>query len=490
MFSTRILLNSASRHVSSKIRPRKRYIASRVRSSSAVASKSDDDDNNGKESSASPTMPVELQKRGTVDPVKIVKSDDLPVTFADISRAQVAIRGGVKRTISEKSHFLSDIIGANIFLKPEFRQFTGSFKERGARNAIMHLMNEYGRSLTGVIAASAGNHALALAYHGRELGVPVTVVMPTIAPLAKVDKCRKFGAKVIIEGNHILEAKEVAEALIEQEGYNYVNGYDDPPIVAGAGTIGTEIIEDVPCVDAVVVPVGGAGLIAGVSCAVKTLKPDVKVYGVEPEFCQSFNAALKAGKPVPAKTTPTLADGLAVPVVGAHAFEVARYYVDECVSASEKEIALAVLRLLENEKMVVEGGGASGLAALLPGGKLDRPELKGKNIVVPLCGGNIDTTVLGRVLERGLSADDRLCQFVATVSDRPGGIAKMTEILSEEGASIKDIYHERAWLYTNVDQVHVKIVVELHGTEHAKRVKKALLSKGYPLQWNIELDSR
>lgn len=204
---------------------------------------------------------------------------------------------------------------------------------------------------------------------------------------------------------------------------------------------------------------------------------------MEPEFCASFTEALKAGKPVPAAVQNTLADGLAVPVVGSHAFKVARHYVDECVLVSEKEISLAVLRLLENEKMVVEGGGASGLAALLPGGKLDRQELKGKNVVVPLCGGNIDTTVLGRVLDRGLAADGRLCNFVATVSDRPGGIAKLTQLLSEMGASIKDIYHERAWLYTTVDQVQVKCVVELQGKEHAEKLKNALIEKGYPVIW-------
>jgi threonine dehydratase len=296
---------------------------------------------------------------------------------------------------------------------------------------------------------------------------------------------QKFGARVIIKGEHIGESKEYAETLVASEGLNYVNGYDDPPILAGAGTIGSEMIDDIPDVDVVVVPIGGAGLIAGVSCAIKTLKPDCQVIGVEPEFCASYTAALRAGKPVPAAFTPTLADGLAVPVVGSHAFEVARHYVDECVTVTEKEIALAVLRLLENEKIVVEGGGAAGLAALLPGGTLDRADMKGKTIVVPLCGGNIDTTVLGRVIDRGLAADKRLVNFYATVSDRPGGISKMTAILSEEGASIKDIYHERAWLHTTVDQVQVKCVVEIQGADHGKRVHQALLNKGYPVQWNV-----
>ncbi|KAL3823923.1 hypothetical protein ACHAXA_007894 [Cyclostephanos tholiformis] len=414
-------------------------------------------------------------------------AESLPVSFADISRANVAIRNGVKRTPCVKSYFLSELLGANIFLKTEFQQFTGSFKERGARNAILALLRQMGREelqKTGVIAASAGNHALALAYHGKDLGVPVTVVMPTVAPLAKVDKCRKFGARIIIEGAHIGEAKAYAENLVASEQLEYVNGYDDPSIIAGAGTMGIEIIEDVPCVDVVVVPVGGAGLIAGISCAVKTLKPDVTVFGVEPKFAASYTAALAAGKPVSVKVTPTLADGLAVPMVGPHAFEVARHYVDECVLCTEKEVSLAILRLIENEKMVVEGGGAAGLAALLPGAQLDRPELKGKNIVVPLCGGNIDTTVLGRVLERGLAADDRLKALVATVSDRPGGIAKLTTLLGNHGASIKDMYHQRAFLHSNIDHVQVKVVIELQGKEHADKVKQVLLEHGYDPIWD------
>ena len=247
-----------------------------------------------------------------------------------------------------------------------------------------------------------------------------------------------------------------------------------------------EIIEDVPCVDAVVVPIGGAGLIAGVSCAVKTLKPDTKVIGVEPEFAASYTAALRAGKPVKVDVVPTIADGLAVPEVGPHAFEVARHYVDECVLASEKQFSLALLRLIESEKIVVEGGGAAGLAALLPGGALDRADLKGKNIVVPLCGGNIDTTLLGRIIDRGLAADKRLVSLVSTVSDKPGGIAGLTDVLSRNGASIKDIYHERAWLFANVDQVQVKCVIELQGAEHGKRVHDALSSAGYPTVWNVQ----
>lgn len=439
------------------------------------------------------TKEVSKKEVPSPSPEEIRKAtlDALPITFADISRAQVAIRGGIKHTTCEKSYYLSELIGANIYLKNDHQQFTGSFKERGARNAILKLIRERSEDFkkTGVIAASAGNHALAMAFHGKELGVKITVVMPTLAPLAKVNKCKKFGARVIIHGAHIGEAKEFAENLIKNEGLVYVNGYDDPPILAGAGTMGIEIVEQVPNVDAVIVPVGGAGLIAGVSCAIKTLKPETKIIGVEPEFCPSFIEAIKAGKPVLTKTTPTLADGLAVPLVGPHAFEVARHYVDECVTASEKQIAIAVLRLVENEKMVVEGGGAVGLAALLPGGSLDRSDLKGKNIVVPLCGGNIDTTTLGRVLDRGMAADDRLVRFSTTVPDRAGGIADLTRVISDAGGSIKDIYHERAWLFSNVDKTAVKVVCELQGGDHAIQLKQVLCDKGYELDW-LELKGK
>ena len=245
-----------------------------------------------------------------------------------------------------------------------------------------------------------------------------------------------------------------------------------------------EIVEDVPEVEVVVVPVGGAGLIAGVSCAIKTLKPDVKVYGVEPEFAASYNTALDAGRPIHTEVQTTLADGLAVPMVGAHAFEVARHYVDECVTSTEKEISLAILRLIENEKLVCEGGGVAGLAALLPGGQLDRPELKGKNIVIPLCGGNIDTTVLGRVIERGLAADNRLRNFTVKVSDRPGGIGRLTTLLGNHGASIKDMYHERAFLHSKIDFVYVKVVVELRGEDHVQEIEKVLVENGYDPVWD------
>ncbi len=322
----------------------------------------------------------------------------------------------------------------NIIIKKDFTQFTGSFKERGGRNALMLLSKENKKA--GVITASAGNHALALAWHGKDLGIPVTCVMPSTAPLTKVDKCRKFGANVILQGAHIGEAKEFAQR--EFGHLKYINGYDDPEIIAGAGSLGVEMLEQCHNADVVLVPVGGAGLIAGVSLAVKTLRPDISVIGVEPANVPSFQAALEAGKPVNAFKEGTLADGLAVPVVGPTSFAVAKRFVDATCTVSEKQIALAVLRLIEMEKLVVEGGGAAALAAILPGGPLFGM-YDGKTVLVPLCGGNIDTTVLGRVIDRGLAADSRLIRFAATVSDRPGGIANLTRDLADLGASVKVI---------------------------------------------------
>jgi len=353
-------------------------------------------------------------------------------------------------------------------------QESGSFKERGARNALMMLSEKEKKQ--GVIAASAGNHALALAWHGRDLGIPVTVCMPIVAPMTKVENCKKFGGTVIMTGEHIGEAKEYA--LSAHPELRYINGYDDAEVIAGAGTMGIEILEQVPDVDVVVVPVGGAGLIAGVSLAVKTLQPHVEVIGVEPENVASYAAAMKAGKPVYEYIAGTLADGLAVPIVGSTAFTVASEFVDYTVNVTEGDISIAVLRCMEMEKMIVEGGGAAGLGAILPGGPL-YGRFDGRKVVIPICGGNIDTSVLGRIIDRGLASDMRMIRFTATVSDRPGGIAALSKDMADVGVSIKDIYHERAWLTSRVDQVQVKCVVETTGREHAERAINYLNDKGH-----------
>lgn len=233
------------------------------------------------------------------------------VRFEHVAAAMHRIRGGIVRTSCQRSHWLSEITGSHVHFKLEQQQFTGSFKERGARNALLSLDGEARRR--GVVAASAGNHALALTWHGVQLGIPVTVVMPTVAPMAKVDKCKLFGANVVIHGAHIGESKQ--HALEVYGDLRYINGYDDPEIIAGTGTLGMEMLEQVPDCDAVVVPVGGGGLIAGIALAMKTMQPGLRVIGVEPKRCASYSAALEAGHPVPVAVMPTLADGLAVPQV-------------------------------------------------------------------------------------------------------------------------------------------------------------------------------
>jgi threonine dehydratase len=394
--------------------------------------------------------------------------------FGDIEAAAGRLAGQVVETPCPLSIPLSEITGMQIFCKLEYLQRTGSFKERGARNALLLLTPA--QKEKGVIAASAGNHALGLAYHARLLGIPATVVMPRFAPLTKVVNCRRLGAQVLLSGANIADARTRADELAAESGLTYINGFDDPAIIAGQGTIGLEIIEQVRDVDAVIVPIGGAGLIAGVALALKTLRPEVKVIGVEPERAASFSAAMAAGEPVEFDLQPTLADGLSVPKVGENAFRLARELVDRTVLVRERHLALAVLRLMELEKAVVEGGGAAPLAACLAGLV---PELAGKKVVLPLCGGNIDLTTLDRVIERGLVSDGRLCRFTATISDRPGGLARFAALIAGEGASIVDIAHDRAFADEDLATVAVHCVVETRDAAHVAALKTRLEKEGF-----------
>lgn len=398
------------------------------------------------------------------------------VSSSDIDAAAKRIAGAVLRTPCTPSVALWEITGCEIFCKFENLQRTGSFKERGARNALLLLSDEQKRR--GVIAASAGNHASALSYHGKLLNIPVTVVMPRFAPLMKVRTCERMGARVLLQGQDIGEAREHATQFVEREGLTYINGFDDPAIIAGQGTLGLEILEQVPECDAILVPIGGAGLIAGVALAVKRLHPRVQIIGVQAEHAASFEAALKSGAPVQIDMKPTLADGLAVPRVGDNAFAIARRLVDKTAVVPEHAIALAVLRLVELEKAVVEGAGAAPLAALLAN---LLPELRGKRIVLPLCGGNIDTNMLGRIIERGLAADGRLCRFAANISDRPGGLARFASILAEEGASVRNVEHDRAFAGDDVSKVMVHCVIETRDFEHIARIHERLAKEGFSI---------
>ena len=395
------------------------------------------------------------------------------VALSDIVAARRRIGSGIYMSPCVESIPLSQLTGAHIYCKLDYLQRTGSFKERGARNALELLPAEVRQR--GVVAASAGNHALGVAYHGSLLGIPVTVVMPKFAPLIKVSNCRALGATVVLHGADLGEARVEAEAIAARDGLTFLHPFDNLDVIAGQGTIALEILEQTPDVDAIIAPVGGGGLIAGIATVVNALRPGVKVIGVESESAACLTAALAAGEPVDVTLKPSLADGLAVPRVGGHSFAALEHKIDRVVTVDEASIALAILRLIELEKSVVEGAGATPLAALLSG-KL--PELAGKRVVLVLCGGNIDLTMLDRVIEVGLVADGRLARFTVSITDRPGGLARLADVIASTGASIKEIVHDRAFSGPDLSEVRVVCVVETTGRAHLEGLHRALAAAG------------
>jgi len=395
------------------------------------------------------------------------------LSLADVEAARERIAGGIYVSPCVESIPLSQLTGAHVFCKLDYLQRTGSFKERGARNALLLLNDEQRKR--GVIAASAGNHAQGIAYHGSLLGIPVTVVMPQFAALIKVTNCRHLGANVILHGADLGESRALAEEIAKEKGLTFIHPFDNANVMAGQGTMALEILEQTPGVEAVVVPVGGGGLLAGIGTVFKALRPQATVVGVEPDHAACLTAARAAGHPVPVKLSPTLADGLAVPLLGKLPFAVLERVVDQVVTVDEAHIALAILRLIELEKSVVEGGGAAPLAAFLAG-KLDN--LKGKQVVLTLCGGNIDLTMLGRVIEVGLVADGRVSRFTVSISDRPGGLARLSELIASTGASIQEIVHDRAFSGPDLTAVRVVCVVETTGHAHVRELHAALAAAG------------
>jgi threonine dehydratase len=399
---------------------------------------------------------------------------DKSVKLSDIKAARRRIRGGVIVTPCPESIPLSEITGARIVCKLDNFQRTGSFKERGARNALLMLPASGRRR--GVVAASAGNHALGLAYHGRLLGIPVTVVMPEFAPLIKITTCQRLGARVILHGKDFADARAEANRFVEGEGLTYVHGFDDPNIIAGQGTLGLEILEQVPDVDAIVCPVGGGGLLAGLCVAVKSLRPRVEVIAVESVSTGNLSAALRAGRPVRVPRRPTLADGLATLCVGENAFGLIRGRVDRVARVEEKWISLAILRMLELEKTVVEGAAAAPLAAMMSGGIRG---LRGKRVALVVCGGNIDPVILSRVIEKGLVHDGRLTRFTVTISDRPGGLAELCRVIAACGASVNQVAHDRAFSGPDVSATHVTCTVETRDRAHIAALHRALRRAGF-----------
>lgn len=385
------------------------------------------------------------------------------ITFRQIEEAHGRIAGSLPKTPCVYSEALSDLTGCRVFFKFENLHRTGSFKERGALNKLL-LFRESHPSI-GVVTASAGNHGQAVAFHASRLGHPCTVVMPQKTPLVKVTATSNWGAEVILHGSNYEEAMSKARHIEAERGYFFIHGFDDADVIAGQGTLTAELAEDnIPC-DLMLLPIGGGGLIAGNLVALKALYPKAKIIGVEPSNCSSMTHALANGQPSAEHGGPSLADGLAVKKVGTLPFSILHHALDTILLVNEEEIANAIMILLEREKTMVEGAGAAAFAALLHRDDL-RANWQGKNVVVPLCGGNIDVNILSKIIDLGLAKDGRLGRLRVVVPDLPGFLAVIATCIGQQGGNILEIFHSRALFGNPVGHVTIDIVVETRSTEH------------------------
>ena len=395
------------------------------------------------------------------------------IAFADILAAAQRIEGSIARTSLAKSETLSALTGVNVFLKFENQQFTASFKERGALNRLLTMTAA--QRAGGVVAMSAGNHAQALAYHGRRLGVPTAIVMPRHTPNPKVEQTRVFGAEVLLEGATFDETLGFTKRLAAERHLTLIHPFDDPTVVAGQGTVGLEITADAPEMDALVVPVGGGGLIAGTSLAAKSTVPHIQVIGAQAErfaaVCERFHG--RVGRSPAAFGT--VAEGIAVKSPSALTLGMIRRWVDDMVTVSEEEIESAVYTLLEVEKTVAEGAGAAALAAVFK----HRERFLGKNVAVVVSGGNIDMMTLSSLLQRGLVRRRRLVRLRVELPDVPGSLSAMTAILGELDSNIIEIVHQRAFGAASVSVSLVDVTLRMRGEEQADVVLRALASAGY-----------
>ena len=396
------------------------------------------------------------------------------LSLPDVLAARERIAGSIYLSPCNHSEMLSRITGQDIFLKLENLQMTGSFKERGALNKIATLTPEQGAR--GVVAASAGNHAQGVAYHATQRGIRAVIVMPLTTPLVKVTATRNFGAEVVLHGANYDEACVEATRLCAAEGMTFIHPFDDPLVMAGQGTIGLEMLEQIDGLEAVVVPIGGGGLIGGIACAVKESKPSVRVIGVQTSRLSSMQAAVREHHPVTLDPATTIADGIAVRRAGDVTFPVVDKYVDEIVTVDEDEIASSILTLLEREKTLAEGAGATALAAVLQ----QRTALpKGMRTAVLVSGGNIDVTLLSRIIERGLVQDGRMIRLRIHLLDRPGALTDLTQIITRHRVNIVDTLYNRAYYGVNLGDTTIDITMETRGREQVDELLAALTAEGY-----------
>jgi threonine dehydratase len=403
----------------------------------------------------------------------------LRISYADmiqLSDVQVAlgrIRADIRVSPCPRSETFSAVTGNSIYLKMDNQQRTGAFKERGALNRILSLSSD--ERARGVIAASAGNHAQGVSYHAGRHGVRARIVMPLPTPLTKVSATRAYGAEVVLHGTNYDEAYENAMELSQQDSLVLIHAFDDESVIAGQGTLGLEILQQHPDIEVIVSPIGGGGLIGGVACAVKESRPSVKVYGVQPARIPSMKAAIAAGKPVTLDSAKTIADGIAVRRAGDYTLPLVQKYVDDIVTVEEEEIANAILLLLEREKTLAEGAGAAAIAAVLN----RKIQLQNKRVAVLVCGGNIDVTLLSRIIERGLVKDGRLVRLRVHLPDYPGALHRLTGILADHRANIVETSYDRAYHGVNLGDTAIDITMETRGPQHITELISALAGAGY-----------
>ena len=395
------------------------------------------------------------------------------IQLSDIQAALSRIRADIRISPCPRSETFSGLTGNSIFLKLDNQQRTGAFKERGALNKLLTMSaEERGR---GVIAASAGNHAQGVAYHAGRHKVRARIVMPLPTPLTKVSATRAYGAEVVLQGANYDEAYELAVEQSRQEGLTLIHAFDDDAVIAGQGTLGLEILQQHPEIEAIVSPIGGGGLIGGIACAVKEARSSVKVFGVQPSRLPSMKAAVAAGKPVTVEAAKTIADGIAVRRAGERTLPLVQKYVDDIVTVEEEEIANAILLLLEREKTLAEGAGAAATAAVLN----RKLPIEGKRVAVLVCGGNIDVTLLARIIERGLVKDGRLVRLRVHLPDYPGALYRLTGILADHRANIVETAYDRAYHGVNLGDTAIDITMETRGPEHISELLAALVATGY-----------
>jgi threonine dehydratase len=384
------------------------------------------------------------------------------------------IRGSVYLSPCARSQTFSETTGNSVFLKLDNLQRTGAFKERGALNKLLLLTAEE-KNKGGVIAASAGNHAQGLAYHAGRLGIHAQICMPLTTPLTKVSATRAYGADVVLHGTNYDEAYEEALRRCEAERLTFVHAFDDEDVIAGQGTLGLEILEQQPEVEAVIVPIGGGGLIGGIACAIKQTNSKIQIFGVQPAKLPSMKVAVAEGKPVTMTAASTIADGIAVRRAGERTLPLVQKYVDEIATVDDEEIANAILLLLEREKTLAEGAGAAAVAALLN----DKLPLRGKKVAVVVGGGNIDVTLLARIIERGLVKDGRLVRLRIHLGDFPGALHRLTGILAQHRANIVETSYDRAYHNVNLGDTAIDITMETRGAEHIAELLGAISAANY-----------